>query len=212
MDHGTYPYVTSSSSTAGGACTGLGVGPTRIDAVLGVAKAYTTRVGAGPFPTELRDELGKAIGKKGDEFGATTGRARRCGWFDTVAMAYACRVNGIDRLVMTKPDVLDGLAEIPVCTGYLYKGSLLDEFPTEPWILEKVQPRLETRPGWKLPVHEIRDWEALPPAFLDYVKFLEDRVEARFAVVSTGVERRDTIFNDGRLGGLLDLAKIRAAV
>jgi adenylosuccinate synthase len=212
MDHGTYPFVTSSSSTAGGACTGLGVGPTRIDAVLGVAKAYTTRVGAGPFPTELLDELGKAIGKKGDEFGATTGRARRCGWFDTVAVSYACRVNGIDRLVMTKPDVLDGLAEIPVCTGYHYKGSRLDEFPTEPWILEKVEPRLETRPGWKTPVHEIRDWDALPQAFLDYVKFLEDRVEARFAIVSTGVERRDTIFNDERLGGLLDLKKIRAAV
>ncbi len=212
MDHGTYPFVTSSSSTAGGACTGLGVGPTRIDAVLGVAKAYSTRVGAGPVPTELANDLGREIGRKGDEFGATTGRPRRCGWFDAVAVSYACRVNGIDRLVMTKPDVLDGMAEVPVCTEYLYKGSRLDGFPTEPWILEKVEPRLVTRPGWKTPVHEVQDWDRLPQAFLDYVRFLEDRVEARFAVVSTGVERRDTIFHDERLNGLLDLAKIRAAV
>ncbi len=212
MDHGTYPFVTSSSSTAGGACTGLGVGPTRIDAVFGVAKAYTTRVGAGPFPTELLDELGTSIGRKGDEFGATTGRPRRCGWFDAVAVSYACRVNGIDRLVMTKPDILDGLPEVPVCTDYYYKGSRLDGFPTEPWILENVEPRLKTMPGWKTPVHEIRNWGDLPPAFLDYVKFLEDRVEARFAVVSTGVERRDTIFHEERLGGLLDLNKVRAAV
>ncbi len=212
MDHGTYPFVTSSNSTAGGACTGLGVGPTRIDAVLGVAKAYTTRVGAGPFPTELLDELGKSIGKKGDEFGATTGRPRRCGWFDAVAVSYACRVNGMDRLVMTKPDVLDSLPEIPVCTEYYYKGSRLDGFPTEPWMLEKIEPRLKTMPGWKTPVREIREWNDLPPAFLDYVKFLEDLVEARFAIVSTGVERRDTIFHDERLGGLLALDKIRAAV
>jgi adenylosuccinate synthase len=177
-----------------------------------VTKAYTTRVGAGPFPTELLDEVGKAIGKRGDEFGATTGRARRCGWFDAVAVSYACRVNGIDRLVMTKPDVLDGLPEIPVCTEYYYKGSRLDGFPTEPWILEKIEPRLKTMPGWKTPVHEIREWGDLPPAFLDYVKFLEDRVEARFVIVSTGVERRDTIFHEERLGGLLALDKIRAAV
>ena len=212
MDHGTYPFVTSSSSTAGGACTGLGVGPTRIDAVLGVVKAYTTRVGAGPFPTELLGDLGKSIGKKGDEFGATTGRPRRCGWFDAVAVSYACRINGMDRLALTKPDVLDGLAEVPVCTEYYYKGSRLDGFLTEPWILEKVEPHLKTMPGWKTPVHEIREWDDLPPAFLDYVKLLEDLVEARFVIVSTGVERRDTIFHGERLGGLLDLDKIRAAV
>jgi adenylosuccinate synthase len=212
MDHGTYPFVTSSSSTAGGACTGTGVGPTRLDAVLGVTKAYTTRVGAGPFPTELLDELGKTIGRRGDEFGATTGRARRCGWFDAVAVSYACRVNGIDKLIMTKPDVLDSLAEVPVCTGYYYKGSRLDGFPSEPWILDKVEPKLKMMPGWRQPVHEKRAWDDLPAAFLDYVKFLEDQVEAEFAVISTGVERRDTIFHDGRLDGLLALDKIRAAV
>ncbi len=212
MDHGTYPFVTSSSSTAGGACTGLGVGPTRIDAVLGVTKAYTTRVGSGSFPTELLDETGRLLGKRGDEFGATTGRPRRCGWFDAVAVAYACRVNGIDKLVMTKPDVLDVLAEIPVCTEYFYKGSRLEEFPTEAWVLEKIEPRYRALPGWKQPVHEARDWDALPSAFKDYLKFLEDRVGAEFAIVSTGVERRDTVFRDELLRDLLPVDAIRAAV
>jgi adenylosuccinate synthase len=203
LDHGTYPFVTSSNSTAGGACTGLGVGPTRIDAVLGIVKAYTTRVGSGPFPTELRDETGRAIGRRGDEFGATTGRPRRCGWFDAVAVAYACRVNGIDKLVMTKPDVLDGMDEIPVCVGYEYKGSALDGFPVEPEILDRVAPRYVKLRGWKEPVGGVRSWDALPGAFKDYVRFIEEAVEAEVAVVSTGVAREDTIVRPGALDGLI---------
>ncbi len=205
LDHGTYPFVTSSNSTAGGACTGLGVGPTRIDAVLGVVKAYTTRVGSGPFPTELHDEAGRVLGMRGDEFGATTGRPRRCGWFDAVAVSYACRVNGIDKLIMTKPDVLDGLDEVPVCVGYDYKGSALSGFPVEPEILDKVVPRYAKLRGWKEPVGKVRSWAALPGAFKDYVRFIEEAVEAEVAVVSTGVEREDTLIRPGALDGLVEL-------
>ncbi len=210
VDHGTYPFVTSSNSTAGGACTGLGVGPTRINAVLGVTKAYTTRVGAGPFPTELLDDAGKLLGKRGDEFGATTGRPRRCGWFDAVAVSYACRINGIDKLIITKPDILDVLDEVPVCTDYYYKGSRLDGFPLETGILNKLEPRYRSMPGWKTPVHQARTWDALPAAFLDYLQFLEDSVEAEVVIVSTGVERRDTVFRLDRLSGLIDVEKILA--
>ncbi len=212
MDHGTYPFVTSSNSTAGGACTGLGVGPTRIDAVLGVTKAYTTRVGEGPFPTELHDETGRLLGQRGDEFGATTGRPRRCGWFDAVAVAYANRVNGIDKLILTKPDVLDALDEIPVCTDYISKGSRLDIFPAEPRILENVEPRYRTMRGWRTPLREARAWADLPSAFLDYVKLIEDLTGAEVAAVSTGVERSDTLFRNDRLAGLVDLDKVRAAM
>jgi adenylosuccinate synthase len=208
VDHGTYPFVTSSSSTAGGACTGLGVGPTRIKAVLGVVKAYTTRVGSGPFPTELLDEVGRAIGKRGDEFGATTGRPRRCGWFDAVAVGYACRVNGIDKLVVTKPDILDGMDEVPVCVGYDYKGSALEGFPTEPAVLNEIVPRFVTLRGWREPVAGVRSWDKLPAAFLDYLKFIEDAVEAEVAVVSTGVEREATIVRPGRLDGLIDISRL----
>ncbi|MCX6560877.1 MAG: adenylosuccinate synthase [Candidatus Aminicenantes bacterium] len=211
VDHGTYPFVTSSNSTAGGACTGLGVGPTRIDAVLGVVKAYTTRVGSGPFPTELLDDTGRLLGRRGDEFGATTGRPRRCGWFDAVAVGYACRVNGIDKLVVTKPDVLDGLDEVPICVGYDYKGGRLDGFPVEPAVLDKVVPRFVKMKGWLEPVRKVRSWQALPQAFLDYLKFIEDAVEAEVAVVSTGVEREDTILRPGQLDGLVDLKRIDAS-
>ncbi len=209
VDHGTYPFVTSSNSTAGGACTGLGVGPTRIQAVLGVVKAYTTRVGSGPFPTELLDEAGRMIAKRGDEFGATTGRPRRCGWFDAVAVGYACRVNGIDKLVVTKPDILDGMDEVPVCVGYDYKGSPVEGFPTEPAVLNEVVPRYVKMRGWKEPVAGARSWDELPAAFLDYLKFIEDAVEAEVAVVSTGVEREATIVRPGRLDGLVDEKKLR---
>jgi adenylosuccinate synthase len=208
VDHGTYPFVTSSNSTAGGACTGLGVGPTRIQAVLGVVKAYTTRVGSGPFPTELLDEAGRMIGKRGDEFGATTGRPRRCGWFDAVAVGYACRVNGIDKLVVTKPDILDGMDEVPVCVGYDYKGSALEGFPTEPAVLNEIVPRFVTLRGWREPVAGVRSWDKLPAAFLDYLKFIEDAVEAEVAVVSTGVEREATIVRPGRLDGLIDISRL----
>jgi len=212
IDHGTYPFVTSSNSTAGGVCTGLGIGPSAIDAVLGVTKAYTTRVGSGPFPTELFDETGRLLAKRGDEFGATTGRPRRCGWFDAVAVGYACRINGIAKLAVTKPDVLDGLPEIKVCTSYLYKGTPLRDFPVEPWILERVTPIYETVPGWKTPVHGLNNFEALPSEFKDYLRFLEDRVEAEAVIISTGVEREDTLFRDERLAGLIDLNVVRCAV
>jgi adenylosuccinate synthase len=211
LDHGTYPFVTSSSSTAGGACTGLGVGPSRIDAVLGVVKAYTTRVGSGAFPTELRQGPGPLIAKRGDEFGATTGRPRRCGWFDAVAVAYACRINGIELLAVTKPDVLDGLGELQICTGYKYKGSLLAGFPTESWILDKVVPVYRKVPGWTAPLHGVRDYEALPPAFRDYLRRIEDMVEAEAAIISTGVERNETVFLEDRARGLFDVAAVRRA-
>lgn len=209
IDHGTYPFVTSSNSTAGGVCTGLGVGPTNIDAVLGVTKAYTTRVGSGAFPTEIFDEVGRKIAQKGDEFGATTGRPRRCGWFDAVAVAYACRINGIERVAITKPDVLDGFEELQVCTGYTYKGSKLRSFPTEAWILDKVVPEYRRVPGWKSPVHGRKEFGALPQQFKDYLLLLEDLIEAQAGLISTGVERDETIFRDDSLDGLLDMEALR---
>jgi len=209
IDHGTYPFVTSSNSTSGGACTGLGVGPKAIHGVLGITKAYTTRVGSGPFPTELLDERGKTIAARGDEFGATTGRPRRCGWFDAVAVRYTCRINGVDRIALTKPDVLDESGEIQICTGYGYKGEILKTFPCEPWILEKVTPVWKTISGWKDSVHGVSDAAALPPAFKDYVRLIEDLVETRVAIISTGVERQETILLDDGLAGLVDFRKLR---
>jgi adenylosuccinate synthase len=204
--------VTSSNATAGGACTGLGIGPTAIDAVLGVTKAYATRVGSGPFPTELFDEDGKNLARLGDEFGATTGRPRRCGWFDAVAAAYACRINGIAQVIITKPDVLDSFREIKVCTSYLYKGTRLSDFPVETEILEQVTPVYETVPGWKTPVHGVKEFDKLPVGFKDYLRFLEDHIEARAAVISTGVEREETIFREEALAGLLDLQAVRKGI
>jgi adenylosuccinate synthase len=209
VDHGTYPFVTSSNSTAGGAATGMGIGPTRIHHVLGVAKAYTTRVGGGPFPTEVNDERGRLLSARGNEFGATTGRPRRCGWFDALAVAYSCRVNGIERLALTKPDILDVFEDIPVCIGYNYKGRDVGSFPTEPWILEKVVPRYRMMKGWKKPIHHLADRQSLPPAFLDYVKLIEETVEARVALISTGVERKDSLFLDEHLVSVIDLGRLR---
>jgi adenylosuccinate synthase len=209
IDHGTYPYVTSSNSTAGGACTGLGMGPKTIHGVLGITKAYTTRVGGGPFPTELMDERGERIAARGDEFGATTGRPRRCGWFDAVAVRYTCRINGVDRIALTKPDVLEEFNEVLVCVGYRYKGEVLNAFPPEPWILERVTPVWRTLPGWKNSVHGASDAAALPRSFRDYVRLLEDLVETRVAIISTGVEREETVFVPGGLRGFVDLRKLR---
>jgi adenylosuccinate synthase len=211
LDHGTYPYVTSSSSTAGGAATGLGVGPRTIHGVLGITKAYTTRVGSGPFPTELVDERGRSIATRGDEFGATTGRPRRCGWFDAVAVRYSCRVNGVDRIALTKPDVLAGLGDIPVCTGYRYKGELLKSFPAESWVLDEVVPEYRILPGWTDSLHGAAELDSMPRAFLDYVRVLEDLVETRVGIVSTGVERGQTVLLERELEGFVDLARIRAA-
>ena len=199
LDHGTYPFVTSSSSTAGGVATGLGVGPKSIHFILGITKAYTTRVGSGPFPTELADEKGKLLAARGDEFGATTGRPRRCGWFDAVAVRYACRVNGIDRIALTKPDVLEGTGEVEICTGYRYRGSILKEFPTEPYVLDEVTPVYKKLPGWKDSVHGAREYGAFPAPFKDYIRAIEDLIETRAAVISTGVGREDTVFVEAGL-------------
>jgi adenylosuccinate synthase len=216
LDHGTYPYVTSSSATAGGVCTGLGIPPRSIGFILGVAKAYTTRVGAGPFPTEIFDELGRTIAARGDEFGATTGRPRRCGWFDAVAVRYACRVNGVDGLALTKPDVLAGLGEVKVAVAYRYKGEKLREFPSEPWVLEKAEPVYRSFRGWPESLRQAREAAGLPAAFREYLKAVEDLVETRVSVISTGFEREDTILNDPDLvaafglGGVADKLSRRA--
>jgi len=212
IDHGTYPYVTSSNSTAGGVCTGLGIGPNKIDSVLGVTKAYTTRVGSGPFPTEIFDERGKVLLEKGDEYGATTGRPRRCGWFDAMAVSYSCRLNGIEKIALTKPDVLDDFDEIFICVGYKYKRELLPGFPTESWILDRVEPQYKKVRGWKKSVHKIRDYSLLPQAFRDYLKLIEDLIGARVSIISTGVERRDTILIDTRLKDIVNLEKIKKEI
>ncbi|MDI6848856.1 MAG: adenylosuccinate synthase [Candidatus Saccharicenans sp.] len=193
LDHGTYPFVTSSSCTAGGVCTGLGLSPREVNGVLGITKAYTTRVGSGPFPTELKDEVGARIARKGDEFGATTGRPRRCGWFDAVAVRYACRINGVDLIALTKPDVLEELTEVKACYAYRYKRTVLKDFPSEPWILEKVEPQYRSFPVWTRSIHRARDFSGLSAGFLDYLKWLEDNLETRVGLISTGVDREDII-------------------
>ncbi len=210
VDHGTYPYVTSSNSTAGGVCTGLGVGPDKIEAVLGVTKAYTTRVGGGPFPTEIFDDKGKLLLERGNEFGATTGRPRRCGWFDSLAVSYACRVNGIQKIALTKPDVMDELEEIMVCVGYKYKGDMIRHFPTETWVLDKVVPRYKKIKGWKTSIHKEKDFFSLPSAFRDYVKCIEDLIQAKVTIISTGMEREDTVFIEEELKDWIDLEKVKA--
>ena len=208
IDHGTYPYVTSSNSTVGGVCTGLGIGPDKIDAVIGITKAYTTRVGGGPFPTEIPGEAGRRLMEKGNEFGATTGRPRRCGWFDAVAVAYSCRINSAKTIVLTKPDVLDSLDEIQVCVGYKYNGKNLRSFPSEIWELEKVEPQYKKVKGWKKPVRGIREYSSLPQAFKDYVNLIEDLVQADVAVISTGQERKESVLIREKLKSMMDLDKI----
>jgi adenylosuccinate synthase len=193
VDHGTYPFVTASNATAGGACTGTGVGPTRINGVIGIVKAYSTRVGEGPFPTELTDALGEEIRRRGQEFGASTGRPRRCGWFDAVVVHYARLVNNLDTLVITKLDVLDELKEIKICTGYRYKGKTLDSFPPEIQVLEQCQPEYITVRGWNQRTAGIQEFMELPSLARDYLKQLSDLVQAEISVVSTGPDRAETI-------------------
>lgn len=212
IDHGTYPYVTSSNSTVGGICTGLGVSPDKIGAVLGIAKAYSTRVGGGAFPTEIAGKTGEILLEKGQEYGSTTGRPRRCGWFDAVASAYACRLNGIRQLVMTKADVLDGMEEIQVCTGYMYKGQKLRNFPTESWVLDQVSPVYKKVKGWKLPLRGIRDFDSLPQEFVGFQKLIEDLVEVQVCIVSTGVEREDTLFYEERARSIFDLDRVKKRI
>ncbi len=192
VDFGTYPYVTSSNPSAGGICTGLGISPKSIDRVLGVLKAYTTRVGEGPFPTELEDETGEFIQKKGGEFGASTGRPRRCGWFDAVAARHAIRASGIEELAMTKLDVLDGLEKIMVCTHYRVDGRETDEFPANVAVLSRVEPMYEEHKGWD-ELGGVKNYEELPKSARRYIDWIEKLLGVSVAIVSTGSDEKETI-------------------
>jgi adenylosuccinate synthase len=201
LDHGTYPYVTSSNPVAGGACVGSGLGPTMVDRVIGVSKAYTTRVGEGPFPTELNDEIGDLLGDRGAEFGTTTGRKRRCGWFDAVIGRYAVRINGMDCMALTKLDVLDELAEIKVCIAYDIDGERCEHFPTNARQFARCRPIYETVPGWQVPTSHCRTLEELPQKALDYLKFLAELMEVPIAIVSLGASRDQTIIVEDPIHG-----------
>ncbi len=196
IDHGTYPFVTSSSTTAGGAATGTGVPPTAIRNVIGVTKAYCTRVGGGPFPTEINNGIGDKLRERGNEFGAVTGRPRRCGWMDLPLLRYSNMINGCSWLVVTKLDVLDELAEIPVCTGYKLNGKKIDEIPAEAAALEKVECIYTKLPGWKKSTNSITEWERLPKKAQEYLQFLEKENGAKIGMISTGPDREQTIFMD----------------
>jgi adenylosuccinate synthase len=193
IDHGTYPYVTSSNTVAGNACAGAGVGPKEITGVIGVVKAYTTRVGAGPFPCELFDEIGERIQDKGVEFGATTGRRRRCGWLDAVLLRNAARLNGLTGLAITKLDVLGGLEEIKICTAYELNGKILPDFPTDLKVLDACRPILETLPGWPEDISGIREFNILPSNTINYIKRIEALVDVPADLISVGPGRSQTI-------------------
>ena len=193
IDHGTYPYVTSSNPIAGGACAGVGIGPNYISEVIGVAKAYVTRVGEGPFPTELTDHLGEQLREVGAEYGTTTGRARRCGWFDAVVLRHAVRVNGITELVLTKLDVLDGMKELKICNRYLYKGQVIDEVPAELHIFADCEPIYDTMPGWSEKTSDILDYDELPLNARRYINRISQIANTKISLVSTGSKRRQTI-------------------
>jgi adenylosuccinate synthase len=193
VDHGTYPFVTSSNPTSGGACTGLGIPPTVITNIIGVAKAYTTRVGNGPFPTELKDETGEIIRKNGYEYGSTTGRPRRCGWLDLVALKYSIMINGINSLALTKIDVLSSFAEIKVCVKYQIDGNETTEFPSDSIILDNAKPIYQVLPGWNKSLAGINAYENLPSETKEYIKFIEDYLQIPVNIISTSPERTDTI-------------------
>ncbi len=204
VDHGTYPYVTSSNSSAGGVCAGLGVGPTGIRSVIGVFKAYCSRVGEGPFVTEQENEYGALIRKRGHEFGTTTGRPRRCGWFDAVAARYSARINGMSGFALTLLDVLDEFDEIKVCTAYEYQGRRFGGFPAEPWILSGAAPVYESLPGWKRNIYGVSSWDDLPALARSYVKRLEELTGVKAAIVSTGPDKSHAILRDPSLKRLLE--------
>lgn len=193
VDHGTYPFVTSSNPTSGGACTGTGIPPTKIDTVIGIVKAYTTRVGLGPFPTELTDETGENLRKWGAEFGATTGRPRRCGWFDAALVRYSRMINGIQRAAITKLDVLSQLDEIKVCVAYEQNGKKINSFPTNAHRLEKVTPVYETLPGWKKDITGINNFNDLPSETKDYLSFMSEQCGFEISIISVGPKRNQTI-------------------
>ncbi|HBE21573.1 MAG TPA: adenylosuccinate synthase [Cyanobacteria bacterium UBA11149] len=201
LDHGTYPYVTSSNPVAGGACVGTGIGPTTIDRVIGVAKAYTTRVGEGPFPTELHGDMGQLLCDRGAEFGTTTGRRRRCGWFDAVIGRYAVRINGMDCLAITKLDVLDTLPEIKVCVAYEIDGERCEDFPSNARRFARCQPIYKTLPGWQTSTEDCRTLEDLPKQALDYLKFLAELMKVPIALVSLGASRDQTIIVEDPIHG-----------
>jgi adenylosuccinate synthase len=201
LDHGTYPYVTSSSPIAGGACVGAGIGPTAIDRVIGVAKAYTTRVGEGPFPSELNDEIGQLLCEIGAEFGTTTGRRRRCGWFDAVIGRYAVRINGLDCLAITKLDVLDTVDEIKVCVAYELDGTTCHHLPSNASQFARCKPIYKTMPGWKQPTTHCRSLDDLPKQALDYLKFLAELMKVPIAIVSLGASRDQTIIVEDPIHG-----------
>jgi len=197
IDHGTYPFVTSSSAAAGGACTGTGVPPTAIHGIIGVSKAYITRVGSGPFPTESNDAAGDLLRREGNEFGAVTGRPRRCGWFDAPLLRYTAMVNGFDTLMITKLDVLDHLDEIPVCVGYRLCGAEIKEMPATYRALESIQPVYENLPGWRTSTRGISRFDELPDKARAYLRFLEEKSGVEVGGVSTGPERNETIIRTG---------------
>ena len=189
VDHGTYPFVTSSSATSGGACTGSGIPPMRLDRVIGIVKAYTTRVGEGPFPTELHDDAGEHLRKIGAEYGTTTGRPRRCGWYDTVIARYAARVNGVTDFVLTKLDILTGLDRIPVCVAYDVDGQRFDEVPVNQSDFHHAKPILEYFPGWKQDISGARTFDELPIQAQEYVLALEAMSGTRISVIGVGAAR-----------------------
>jgi adenylosuccinate synthase len=193
IDHGTYPFVTSSNTVAGNACSGAGIGPKQIDDVIGIVKAYTTRVGQGPFPSELFDDIGDKIQEKGAEFGATTGRRRRCGWLDTVLLRNAVRLNGLTGLAITKLDVLDGLESVKICTGYDYRGNNMTDFPASLKVLGECKPIYETLPGWPENISGIRKLEDLPENVKSYLNRIETLIQTPIDIVSVGPDRDQTI-------------------
>jgi adenylosuccinate synthase len=197
IDFGTYPFVTSSSAAAGGACTGTGVAPNKIDGIVGVSKAYITRVGAGPFPSEDLGEAGEKIRRAGNEFGSVTGRPRRCGWFDVPLLRYTAEVNGFDSLIITKLDVLDDLDEIPVCVAYEVNGKVMTQMPASTQAIEAIKPIFETLPGWKTKTQGIPTLDALPKEARAYLKFLEEKTEVEIGSVSNGPERNETMIVPG---------------
>jgi len=194
VDHGTYPFVTSSSPTSGGACTGTGIPPTKIDSVVGIVKAYTTRVGNGPFPTELLDEDGEKLRKIGFEFGATTGRPRRCGWYDAFLLKYSAMINGIDSVALTKLDVLSGFEKIKVCVGYELNGKLLKSYPNDVDGLQDITPVYETLDGWNTDISECLSYEDLPEKTKEYIKFIAEKSNIKIDIISVGPKREQTFF------------------